>query len=190
MFSNDEIKSIVSKIKQGGIILYPSDTVWSIGCDLFNLDAIRRVSEVKQRNNEKSFILLVSNQEMLNHYVSKIEPKIQNILDYHTRPVTVVYNDVQNIPEYFLAADGSIAIRIVQDEFCQQLIAELGIPLVSTSANISNEPCPQIYTEISPKIIHQMDYVVQYRQNDKNKTEPSVIIKLLPDKEELFFIRE
>jgi L-threonylcarbamoyladenylate synthase len=190
MFSNDEIKSIVSTIQQGGIILYPTDTVWGIGCDPFNVAAVHKISEVKQRNNEKGFILLVSNQEMLNYYVPKIEPKIQNLLDYHTRPVTVVYNNSQNLPEHLLAADGSIAIRVAQDEFCKKLITELGIPLVSTAANIHNESIPQIYTEISPKIIHQMDYVVQFRQNDKNKTEPSVIIKLLPDKEELFFIRE
>jgi L-threonylcarbamoyladenylate synthase len=190
MFSNDEIKSVVSIIQQGGIILYPTDTVWGIGCDPFNKAAVDKIFDIKQRTREIGFVLLVSNQAMLDHYVLKIEPKIQNLLDYHTRPVTVVYNKPQNLPEYLLAADGSIAIRIVQDDFCQQLITELGSPLVSTVANMDNEAFPQNYAEISPKIILQMDYVVQYRQNDKNKSEPSVIIKLLPNKEELFFIRE
>lgn len=190
MFSNDEIKSIVSIIKQGGIILYPTDTVWGIGCDPFNKAAVDKIFDIKQQNQEKGFVLLVSNQAMLDQYVLKVEPKIQNLLDYHTRPVTVVYDNPQNLPEHLLAADGSIAVRIAQDDFCQQLIAELGSPLVSTIANINNEPCPQNYAEISPKIIHQMDYVVQFRQNDKNKAEPSVIIRLIPDKEELLFIRE
>ena len=189
MFSNDEIHSIVSTVREGGIVLYPTDTVWGIGCDPFNLAAINKVFDVKQRNREKSFILLVNNQEMLKKYVPKIEPKIQNILDYHIRPVSVIYDQVQNLPEHLLAADGSIAIRIVQDEFCQELISELGTPLVSTSANISSEPSPQIYTEISPKIVHQMDYVVQYRQNDNKKSEPSVMIRLA-EKEELIFIRK
>lgn len=190
MFSNDEIKSIVSTIQQGGIILYPTDTVWGIGCDPFNKAAIDKIFDIKQQNQEKGFVLLVNNQEMLNQYVPKIEPKIQNLLDYHNRPVTVVYDKIQNLPEYLLSEDGSVAIRIAQDEFCQNLITELGSPLVSTIACIHNEATPQNYAEISPKIIHQMDYVVQYQQNNTEKSEPSVIIRLLPDKEELLFIRE
>ncbi len=189
MFLNDEIHSIVSTVREGGLVLYPTDTVWGIGCNPFNSTAISKLFGIKQQNNKKSFILLVNNQEMLKKYVPNIEPKIQNILDYHTRPVTVIYEQVQHLPEYLFARDGSIAIRIIQDKFCQQLISELGIPLVSTTANIDTEPSPKVYSEVSPKIIQQMDYVVQYRQNDNTREKPSVIIKLT-SKEELIFIRK
>lgn len=189
MFSNDEIQSVVSVIQKGGIILYPTDTVWGIGCDPFNSDAVNKLLVVKQQDFKKGFVLLVNDQEMLKKYVPKVEPKIQNLLDYHIRPVTVVYDKAVDLPDYLLAKDGSVAIRITQDAFCQELITKLGTPLISTIANISNEPIPKIFNEISAKIIQQMDYVVQHRQNDTKKSTPSVIITL-SSKEEMIFLRK
>lgn len=189
MFSNDEILSIVPIIKEGGVILYPTDTVWGIGCDPFNSNAVDKIFDIKQRDREKSFVLLVSSQDMLKQYIPNIEPKLQNLLDYHVRPVTVVYDNPQNLPDYLLENDGSIAIRVTQDDFCQRLITELGIPLVSTSANITNEQTPKIFKDISTNVIQQMDYVVRYRQNEKRPNELSVMVRLA-SKDELIFLRE
>lgn len=189
MFSNDEIQTIVSIVQAGGVILYPTDTIWGIGCNPFDNNAINRLFDVKQQNHKNGFVLLVSDQNMLKKYVPKLEPKIQNLLDYHTRPVTIVYDTIQNLPDFILANDGSIAIRIAQDDFCKQLITILDTPLVATAANIHNEPVPKIFSDISPKVIENMDYVVSYRQSEQKPSSPSVMIKM-SNNGNLLFLRK
>ena len=122
-------------------------------------------------------------------YCGKLQPKIQSLVDFHIQPVTVIYENVSTLPQYLFAADGTIAIRITTDQFCKKLISKIGKPIISTSASIINEPIPKIFTEISPKIINKMDYVVQYRQNDTKQCEPSVIVKVSP-KGDLIFLRD
>lgn len=185
---NDEIQRITTIAQEGGIFLYPTDTVWGIGCDAFNEDAMNKISSVKQQNSEKGFIILVSDQNMLKSFIPKLQPKIQSLVDYHIKPVTVIYEEIQSFPKFLLTENNSIAIRITTDEFCKKIITAIGNPIISTTANMSNESYPKLFTEISPKIINQMDYVVQHRQNDLKPSEPSVIVKT-SQKGDLIFLR-
>ncbi len=186
---NNEIDKIISTIQNGELILYPTDTVWGIGCDAFNEKAVNKIFSVKQQSREKSFVILVSDQDMLKEYIPKLQPKIQSLVDYHTKPVTVIYEDVTTFPQFLFARDNTIAIRITTDSFSKEIISKLGKPIIATTANITNEAIPKIFNEISPKIINQMDYVVQYRQNDIKPIEPSVIVTLSP-KGDLVFLRK
>lgn len=189
MYTNDEIALIVPILTKGGSILYPTDTIWGIGCDACNVTAVDNIFKLKQRSKEKGFVLLVADNEMLHQYVERVHPKIQNLLDYHTRPVTVVYDKAKNLPADVVSSDGSIAIRIVQDDFCKEMIKAFGGPIVSTSANISTHPSPKNFKEVSEPIINGVDYVVQHRQEDVSEHLPSVIVKL-SNKKELHFIRK
>ncbi len=188
MFENDNLKDIAAILKTGGLILYPTDTIWGIGCDATNADAVNRVYELKQRDKSKSFVLLANSLEMVKKYVVDLHPRIDTLLHFHVRPLTVVYDQARNLPNNVTAADGSIAIRIVQDSFCQKLIAKLGRPLVSTSANISNEPFPTHFGSISSAVIRGVDYVVKYRQHERPDTQPSVVVRFDKDGE-LIFLR-
>ena len=185
----DEIAQLLPILASGGIVLYPTDTIWGIGCDALNMEAVHRIAQLKQRPPEKSFVLLVDSTEMLEQYVNRIHPRLYSLHEYHQRPVTVVYDKVKNLPEGLVATDGTIAIRIAKDEFCQSLIKQYGKPLIATSANVSNEPFPQIFQEISDVIKLGVDYVVKHRREDNKPSQPSVIVKL-GAKEELEFLRE
>lgn len=189
MSYREEIDDIVSYLRNGGLILYPTDTIWGIGCDACNEVAIKKVFELKKRSLDKKMVILVSDSEMLSHYVEKIHPKINAINDYHERPVTIIYENAKNLPEINIDPSGTIAIRIVKDEFCQAMIRGLGAPIISTSANVSGEPFPDNFSEISTEIKNGVNYIVRYRQNDTTKNQPSVIVKL-SEKEELDFLRE
>ena len=176
-------------MKNGGLILYPTDTIWGIGCDVNNVPAIKKVYQLKQRDLQKNFVLLVSSLEMLQQYVRHVHPRISTLLSYHRRPLTVVFDGARNLPEELIAEDGSIAIRIVQDEFCRELIEAYGCPIIATSANISEQPFPANFGEISSEIITGVDYVVRHRQHEKTLGEPSVIVRVEEDGE-LVFLRE
>lgn len=186
----DDISEIVRLLEGGGIICYPTDTIWGIGCDATNEAAIARISALKGRAPDKGYVLLVSSIEMLKQYVPKIHPRLETLLSFHQRPLTIVYErGVVGLPAAAKAPDGSAAIRVAQDEFCQQLIEALGKPLISTSANKSGEPFPPTFGGISSEILGGVDYVVKYRQDDKEPGEPSSIAKL-DRHHELDFIRE
>lgn len=189
MNSNEEIQLILPILKNGGSILYPTDTIWGIGCDACNVEAVEQIFQLKQRDKEKGFVLLVDSNKMLHKYVAQVHPKIQNLLDYHTRPVTVIYEQAKNLPQEVVSNDGSIAIRIVQDQFCKDLIKSFGRPIVSTSANISNEPSPTHFEEVTLPIKEGVDYIVTHRQDEIKEAQPSVIVKL-SKKNELNFIRK
>lgn len=185
----DDISEIAALLQRGGIILYPTDTIWGIGCDATNEEAIARISALKQRQPEKGYVVLVSSIEMLKTFTGKFHPRLETLLAHHQRPLSVVYDKVQGIASSALAPDGSAAIRVVQDEFCRKLIDLLGKPLISTSANVSGQPFPAHFGEVSSEIISGVDYVVKHRQEDKEPHEPSVIAKA--DRHgELDFIRE
>ena len=188
MFELDDIHELLRILNNGGLILYPTDTIWGIGCDATNEAAVARVHEVKQRMTGKGYVLLANDTAMVNDYVAHFHPKIQTLLSFHKRPLTLVYDQGVNLPDNVLAPDGSVAFRIPQDNFCKDLIHYFGKPLVATSANISNEPFPAFFGEVSSAIISAVDYVVRYRRNDRQFCEPSIIARL-GENEELEFLR-
>lgn len=185
----DDISEIVAILKRGGIIVYPTDTIWGIGCDATNEEAIARITALKSRPPEKSYVLLMDSIERLKTHVPKVHPRVETLLAFHARPLTVIYDKVQGLPPAALAKDGSAAIRVTTDKFCKRLVELLGHPIVSTSANVSGEKFPGYFGEISSDILSGVDYVVKYRQEEKEPREPSVIAKY--DRHgELDFIRE
>ena len=185
----DDISEIAALLQKGSILCYPTDTVWGIGCDAFDEAAVARISELKGRTPEKGYVLLVSSIEMLKRYVPKIPPRLETLLAHHKRPLTMVYTNTVGLPEWTKAADGTAAIRVATDEFCRELIQAVGKPLISTSANKSGEPFPPTFGGISSEILVAVDYVVKYRQDDKEPAEPSSIARL--DRYgELEFVRE
>ena len=187
-----DIESILEKtiatLEKGGTILYPSDTIWGLGCDATQADAVERIFKIKDRPSDKPFILLMADLEMATEYVGAYHPKLDRLLQYHDRPLTIVFQRCQNLPSISHGPDGSVAVRIVKDEFCRRLIDKLGKPLVSTSANKNGSPFPQHFGEIGSDIISAVDYVTPYRQQEASPTEPSVIVTL-SKKDELVFLR-
>lgn len=178
-----EIARTLKVLKDGGVILYPTDTIWGIGCDTLNSNAIKKVYKIKQRTESKSLIILVNNFEMLQKYVDKIPDIAGDLISNIDNPVTVIYDNARNLPKNIIAADGTIAIRIVKDEFCNRLIGAFGSPIVSTSANLSGEPTATVYSKISDSIKKQVDYSVELYHDLFNQAKPSTIIRLFANGE-------
>ena len=176
----DEINNALTVLKKGGIILYPTDTVWGIGCDATNAQAIEKVFKLKNRSDKKSLICLVSDFKMLNEYVENVPEVAYDILKYAKKPTTIIYDNPIRVAENIIAEDNSLAIRVPKDEFCKKLIQKMRRPLVSTSANVSGEKTPQSFKEIDPVILEGVDYVVNL-QHEKKSGKPSAIIKLKND---------
>ncbi len=187
-----ESQRLAAQMALGNIILYPTETIWGIGCDATNEQAVQRIDALKKRQEGKNYILLVDSLERLKEYVAYIPPKASKLITYHTRPLTIIYDRVQNLPTSLLAPDGSIAIRVTQDPFCQSLVANLERPIVSTSANTSGKPFPKQFSEIEPRLLKGVDTVAQYRQEETIESSaaptPSTIVKV--DGEDLIFIRK
>lgn len=177
-FSETDLSIALNTLKNGGVILYPTDTIWGIGCDATNVQAIEKIFHIKQRDREKNTILLVSDTRMLYKYVKEIPPPALDIIENSNKPTTIVYDQALNLPKQIIAADGSIAIRVCRDEFCNRLINKLNKPLVSTSANISGEKTPENFIGISQAIKKQVDYTVQHKQNNADSASASSIIKI------------
>ena len=177
----EEIEKCISLLKEGKVILYPTDTVWGIGCDATNEEALSRIYRIKQRNEKKSMIILLDAMQRLPMYVKKIPLIAWDLLAHVTRPTTFIYQSAYNLPQKLIHEDGSIAIRIVQQEFCRKVIRGLGHPLISTSANIAGEPTPQTFDKISKEVISQMDYVVSPDQSTSTDFKPSRLIKFIDD---------
>ncbi len=187
-FENDIINSL--KILQtGGIILYPTDTIWGIGCDATNGHAIQRIFDLKKREETKSLIILVSDENMINQYVFNPPPKMVSYISSAEKPTTAIFKNAIHLPKQLVNADGSIAIRMIKEVFCLALIEQFQKPLVSTSANISGEKFPQNFEEVSVEIKNGVDYIVQHRQKDFSKNTPSSIVKL-NENGEIEFIRK
>ncbi len=174
---NEEITKALTVVKNGGIILYPTDTVWGIGCDATNYDAVKRIYKLKKRQDSKALICLVNNYSMLERHVDNVPNMAYTILDIAIKPTTIIYDAPAGVAENLIADDNTLAIRVINNKFCEKLIKFLKKPLVSTSANISGELTPKSFKEISEEILKGVDYVVNL-PNEKSKAQPSTIIKL------------
>jgi L-threonylcarbamoyladenylate synthase len=176
-FEND-IQSCLTVLKNGGIILYPTDTVWGIGCDAMNAIAVEKIFRLKKRPDEKAMIVLVAEERDVLKYVANADLRVFDYLQQHPKPTTVVYEGAIGLADNLIGKDGSIAIRICNDIFCKHLIKRFRKPIVSTSANISGEPVAKLFSEINDEIKNGVDYIVQHRQNDHTIASPSSVIKL------------
>ena len=184
-----DLEPILNSLENGGTILYPTDTIWGIGCDATNAVAVEKVYALKRQERHHPFILLVSSIEMLKMYVDRVHPRIETLLLFHERPLTIIYPNAKNLAPNAIAADLSVAIRIPHDPFCKELIENFGRPIVATSANIEDAPFPNHFGEISSAVIIGVDHVVKHRRMDKEMNQPSVIARL-DEQGELEFLRE
>ena len=175
-FENDIIKCL-EVLKNGGTILYPTDTVWGIGCDATNAEAVKKVYELKQRDDRKSMIILVGDEKDILKHVAAPDLAVFDFLEKQTKPTTVIFDGAVGLPGNLIAEDGSIAIRIVKEDFCRHLVKRFRKPIVSTSANISGRETPKLFSQIDPQIKKAVDHVVAWRQNDETIALPSQIIK-------------
>jgi len=177
----DDVKKCIQVLQQGGVILYPTDTVWGLGCDAMNEAAIERIYALKQRPKEKSMIVLLADARDVISYVAAPPPDIIAIIEGFTRPTTVVYEQALEFPSNLVNADGSIAIRVTTDPFCKALIKRFRKPIVSTSANISGQPTPALFGLIDRQIVDGAGYAVRYRQDDDTIRSPSQLVKINDD---------
>lgn len=175
-FENDIVQCLET-LRVGGIILYPTDTIWGIGCDATNPDAVQKIFDLKQRPASKSMIVLLADSRDINRYTSRTEPYITEYLEKTTNPTTVIYEGALGLAENLISEDRSIAIRIVREDFCRHLIKRFRKPLVSTSANISGGNSPQNFTGITDEIKQGVDYTVKYRQHDNQPAKVSILIR-------------
>jgi L-threonylcarbamoyladenylate synthase len=173
-----DITACLEVLKAGGIILYPTDTIWGIGCDATNESAVKKICALKQRDEAHSMLLLVEHINRIGRHIKQIPDAAIQLLEVNDKPMTIVYPGAVNVASNLIADDGTIGIRITDDEFCKKLISALGRPLVSTSANISGEEYPETFKEIPDEIKNGVDYVVKWRQKDPNPGTPSSIIKV------------
>ncbi|MDD2799092.1 MAG: L-threonylcarbamoyladenylate synthase [Bacteroidales bacterium] len=176
-------------LQAGGVIIYPTDTVWGIGCDATNEAAVQKVFEIKKRADSKAILVLVDSSVKVDFYVSDVPEIAWDLIEYTEKPLTLIYPNARNLAHNLVAEDGSIGIRVTKEEFSHKLCQRFRKAIVSTSANISGKPTPSNFDEIEEEILNSVDYVVNYRQNDVSKPKPSGIIKI--DKGGLFkIIRE
>lgn len=175
-----QLEISIETLKKGGLLLYPTDTVWGIGCDATNPAAVRKVYQLKLRSDSKALICLVNNYSMLERHVDNVPKIAYDILDLAVNPTTVIYDNPAGIAENLVANDDTLAIRVVKHNFCEKLIRYFGKPIVSTSANISGEPTPKSFKEIPSAILKGVDYVVNLH-NEKKASKPSSIIKISND---------
>lgn len=174
---NNDIEACLEQLNKGGLILYPTDTVWGIGCDATNPEAVAKIYELKQRSDTKAMIVLVAEERDILQYVTQPELQIFDYIKGVNKPTTVIYEGAIELADNLIATDGSVAIRICEEEFCRHLIKRFRKPIVSSSANISGYPTPQCFKDIEAAIVAGVDYVVQYRQDDTEHKRPSSIIK-------------
>lgn len=166
-------------LKNGGTILYPTDTIWGIGCDATNAEAIQKIFDIKQRDKNKSMIILVESEQRLQSLV-EVPEMAWEIIDLSEKPVTIVYENPKGLPKEILAPDGSIGIRLVKDDFCKRLISKLNKPLVSTSANFSGEKSPMKFSDISQELQNAVDYIVEENHEKVSEYSGSSVIKIWP----------
>jgi L-threonylcarbamoyladenylate synthase len=175
---SDDLRQAIEVLRSGGIILYPTDTIWGIGCDATNVQAVKRVYEIKRREDVKSMLVLIENPNQLNSYVVEVPAIAWDLINVVVEPLTIIYPNAKNLAANLIAHDGSIGIRITNEQFTQQLIGRFRKPIVSTSANISSHKTPLNFRDISDEIKNRVDYIVKYRQDDLTKSDPSSILRL------------
>lgn len=172
-----DIENCLRVLKAGGLILYPTDTVWGIGCDATNSEAVQKVYDLKKRPDKKAMIVLVAGERDILQYVASPDLAVFDYLEKSPKPTTVIYDHAIGLASNLVASDGSIAIRICKDQFCRHLVKRFRKPLVSTSANLAGEPTPQVFTAITAEIKKGVDYIVKYRQEDHTLATPSAVIR-------------
>lgn len=175
-----EIDKALSVLKNGGVILYPTDTVWGLGCDATNEAAVAKINLIKGRASDKSFIILLDNDNKIQSYVSEVPDVAYELIEYSENPLTIIFSGAKNLAPGVINNDGTVGIRIVKHEFCLQLLQRFRKPITSTSANISGSPTPQTFDEISEEIKNSVDYIVNWEQQITTPKKPSTIMKLGP----------
>ena len=180
MIYENDIQESVKTFAQHGVILYPTDTIWGLGCLADDEIAIEKIYNIKQRPAEKSFILLMTDAKQLSKYIANPLPDLQTVIENFKEPTTIIYDNAINLPSSLIATDGSIAVRITNDPFCRSLIKRTKKPIVSTSANLSGAVSPSIYASVTSEIKNQVDYIVLHRQDDETISAASSILKLMP----------
>lgn len=185
----DDLQDISAILSAGGVICYPTDTVWGIGCDATNAAAVERLNQIKEHDPAKGYIVLVNSIAMLKTYIPQMPPRLETLLAYHHRPLSMIYEHPFGLPASVRAADGTVAIRLTRDEFCDNLLQTFGKPIISTCACTEGLVAPLTFGGISSDILSKVDYVVKYRQDDKTPGELSPIARL-DQYQELEFIRE
>lgn len=165
-------------MQEGGIILYPTDTIWGVGCDATNPDAVRRVYEIKKRADSKAMLVLVDSSVKVDFYVQDVPEIAWDLIELADKPLTIIYTGARNLAPNLIAGDGTVGIRVTNEDFSRRLCRQFRKAVVSTSANISGEPSPANFSEISDDVKLQVDYIVGFRQDDISRPKPSSIIKL------------
>lgn len=178
LYNNDDLKQALDVLHQGGVILYPTDTIWGLGCDATNAKAVEKVFKLKNRPDAKSMILLLDNEVKLPYYVKDVPDIAWDLISMANKPLTIVYDDGRGVAERLIAPDGSIGIRITQEMFSKQLCNRFRKAIVSTSANVSGKESPSHFAQIDDYIKKNVDYVVKYRQDESREVSASSIIKL------------
>lgn len=182
MTFEEDIKESLSVLRNGGIILYPTDTIWGLGCDPSNESAVNKLFALKEREESKSLILLADGIAMIERYVREVPEIAYELAEVSDSPLTIIYPEGKNLaPGVTNKEDGSIGIRICREKFCNELIKRFRKPLVSTSANFSSKPSPGNFDEIDPDLLNKTDFVVSYRRDDRAKYSPSPVIKVFKD---------
>ena len=176
---HDDLLKALEVLRSGGSILYPTDTIWGLGCDATNTKAVDNIYRIKQRIESKSLIILVSDFEHISNWVEEIPEVAADLIRLIENPLTIIYSNAKNLPENVIASDGTIGIRVVKEPFCIELIRLFGKPIISTSANISGEPAPVTFSHISNQILGSVDYIVKYKQQLLTQSKASTIIRLM-----------
>ena len=174
----NDIINAIKVLQEGGVILYPTDTIWGIGCDATNEAAVERIFNIKQRADSKAMLLLADSPAKLNYYVKEVPDLAWDLIELSTKPLTIIYPGARNLAKNLLAEDGSVGIRITQEVFSHHLCERFRKPIVSTSANLSGQAAPAFFAEIADEIKDAVDYIVEYRRTDNIPAQPSGIIKL------------
>ena len=175
---NEDIKKAIEVLRSGGVILYPTDTIWGLGCDATNREAIEKIYTIKRRDDSKSMIVLIDNPAKLNSYVDVVPEIAWDLIELADKPLTIIYPSAKNLASNIVAFDSTIGIRVTNEEFSRTLCQRFRIPVVSTSANISGTNAPTVFSEIDDEIRSQVDYIVGFRQDETGNPVPSGIIKL------------
>lgn len=185
----EDIDKALDILYNGGLILYPTDTIWGIGCDATNEKAVKKVYELKRRADNKALITLIDNPRKLDFYLKEVPALAWDLIEMSDKPLTIIYDEARNLASNLIGPDGSIAIRVTDEKFSNELCKRFRKAIVSTSANISGEASPSGFDDVSDIIKESVDYIVKYRQDDKSKTKPSSILKLGNDSQ-IKIIRE
>ncbi len=180
---NDDLDLALETLKRGGTILYPTDTIWGIGCDATHNLAVMKIFDIKHREDTRQMLILIDDADNIRHYVEAVPEIAFTFIDSAKRPLSIIFQKSKNLAPSLIGHDNTIGIRVVQDDFCRKLIKKLGKPIVSTSANVSGSPPPGSFSKIDKEIKDAVDYVVKWRQNDLTRSAPSDIIKFGEDGE-------